>query len=333
MDIRIRVIPRLVLVMIFPFLGAACERTASLPFDIESGALRASTGASTAPVRGLGRPEWLYSTSPGETGLQRFNLLRPHHEFPLTGVNNSFGLAVDNHHDVYVVTNNEVDVFDSSLSQPAKRTFTFDSNYSGFSMAVDARRQVYVDVFDSATQDWSVQVFAAGATGAVTPIREIAGPATQVGYRSVIALDSDGTLYVGNYYHVVLVFPPRAHGNVAPVRTISSSFNWITDLAIGGDGNLYVSNSTGGFFGEIVVVPKTASGVTEALWTLDSRNFGWSIALGPDGTMYLGPNALHSDHIAVFAPGASGDAKPIGFVGKGVLATNRLALADAWVQP
>ena len=65
--------------------------------------------------------------------------------------------------------------------------------------------------------------FAATAQGAATPIREIAGAATQLnGPANVSYESSEGLLYVSDFWgQAIRVFPAFASGDVAPLRTIN----------------------------------------------------------------------------------------------------------------
>ena len=80
-----------------------------------------------------------------------------------------------------------------------------------------------------------------------------------------------------------------------------------------------------------MAAPST-SGNVAPLWTLQSTPYGASLALGPDGELYLGPGASKNDGIAVFAPGASGNDAPVGFVGRHFHGAYpwRIALEHPW---
>jgi len=79
----------------------------------------------------------------------------------------------------------------------------------------------------------SILEYAAGASGAATPLKTIAGPATALGYGGGMRIDSAGNLYLINavissfYYGTatfdVLGFGPTATGNEPPAVNFSST--------------------------------------------------------------------------------------------------------------
>ncbi len=120
-------------------------------------------------------------------------------------------------------------------------------HYNGpFPLAFDANQNLYVgDVRDAA-----VLVFDPDATGTVKPLRTIRGQRTLLKYPMGLAFDKSGNLYVvnnnGEYQtnSSVLVFPPGADGNVAPVRQLEGPKTQLLNahaIALGPDGSIYVS--------------------------------------------------------------------------------------------
>ncbi len=74
----------------------------------------------------------------------------------------------------------------------------------------------------------SVTIYAAGAHGDVAPTRTIAGPATEMGAASGIAIGPRGDVYVSDHglpgtVGAILIYDPHASGNVAPVRRIGAA--------------------------------------------------------------------------------------------------------------
>ncbi len=100
-----------------------------------------------------------------------------------------------------------------------------DGNHNPISVATDPTTgEIYVYTYNNATGARQVSVFAAGATGNVSPTRVISGSNTQLGTPGVlnnkIAVSSVGQLYVAEGVNQVLVFAAKANGNVAPVQVI-----------------------------------------------------------------------------------------------------------------
>ena len=118
----------------------------------------------------------------------------------------------------------------------------------------------------------SIVEYAPGATAASTPLRTITGGATEISLPNGVALDGAGNLYVSNAGSAAItVYAPGANGDVAPIRTISGG---ATDIGI-------------------------------------STNVLQSIAVNSAGTIYAAlATDLRGGGIAVFAPGASGNAVP-----------------------
>jgi sugar lactone lactonase YvrE len=196
-------------------------------------------------------------------------------------------------------------------------------------LELDSHRNVYVS-------GAAIQVFSPGAGSRSTPIRAIAGEKTQLGQPNDIAFDSRGEIYVAiwasraDHRGEVAVYDRDARGNVEPRRVIrlvgdNGSF-YPKRLAIGPGDTLFVlSTFTHACFidrqlGRVMVYPPYASGKVEPVRTLpikwqgaeaaqDSVDAPEGIAVDERGYLYVsvaGPNA-----VLVYAPGASGQARPI----------------------
>lgn len=89
----------------------------------------------------------------------------------------------------------------------------------------------------------AIVVHRKNASGASAPLRRISGPATQLNLPRDVAFDANGFLYVANAGGLVLVFPPNADGNVAPVKTFGSGpgTSYAIDIAAG---EIYVRKGT-----------------------------------------------------------------------------------------
>jgi hypothetical protein len=97
--------------------------------------------------------------------------------------------------------------------------------YSPTGVAIDRKGNIYVSscVLGSGSAS-SVTVYAKKANGNVAPRRTISGSNTELNGPNGIALDSDGDIYVTQYYsNSVTAYAKGVSGNVAPIRTISGS--------------------------------------------------------------------------------------------------------------
>jgi sugar lactone lactonase YvrE len=93
--------------------------------------------------------------------------------------------------------------------------------------------------------------YAADAEGA-RPIAILAGNKTRLATSNGIAVDADGTIYVVTYQYgfshglvTLLVFPPNAHGNVAPERSAvlpELLAGYSPGLALDGHGNFWIDD-------------------------------------------------------------------------------------------
>src|ERR1051325_7850166 len=97
-----------------------------------------------------------------------------------------------------------------------------------------------------------VVVYAAGASGDVSPIRTITGNKTALSNAAGIARDGAGTLYVTNAPldprsgGSITVYAPSASGDAGPTRTIagdSTGLDHPGGIALDTAGNVYVSNT------------------------------------------------------------------------------------------
>ncbi|HJP84301.1 MAG TPA: NHL repeat-containing protein [Fimbriimonadaceae bacterium] len=121
--------------------------------------------------------------------------------------------------DFYVVNgaNDTVTYFAPGADGDVAPTRTLNVSLGGFplGLAVDSAGKIYVA---STTQ---IAVYAAGATGAATPLRLISGANTGLQFVEGIAVDSSGNIYASDLTgNCIFVFSPTANGNVAADRTI-----------------------------------------------------------------------------------------------------------------
>src|SRR5437660_738946 len=155
-----------------------------------------------------------------------------------------------------------------------------------------------------------VVVYAAGASGDVTPIRTIAGANTVLSNATGIARDAAGNLYVTNPPLTppsggsVTVYAPGAVGNAAPIRTIAGEGTGLdhpVGVALDTAGNVYVSNTY-----TVTVYAPGASGNVAPIRTIESSSQVGGIALDTPGNLYVASR----DVITVYAT-ANGNATPI----------------------
>jgi hypothetical protein len=88
--------------------------------------------------------------------------------------------------------------------------------------------------------DGSITVYAANATGNVRPYRTIAGAKTGLTNPFGVAVDSRGKVYVIKAR--VLVFSATAHGDVYPLRSITTRSQQLSGIALDANRNVYASN-------------------------------------------------------------------------------------------
>jgi sugar lactone lactonase YvrE len=221
------------------------------------------------------------------------------------------------------------------------RSVDLPSGAGSLAISVDSAQKPYVLVKQSgfSTRN-AVEVFAADAEGQASPIRTIAGSRAKLNDSNALAVDRDGNVYVTNAGGEIQVFRAGANGNVAPAQTISGSSTGLTNpiaITLGGDQNMYVANSTGSGY-DVLVFPFGATGNVSPIRVLQSTPYGTSIALDSQGRMYLGPGpSKGTGGFAIFAPGASGNDAPVGFIGPTDFGPNQYpgsaVLREPWYVP
>jgi hypothetical protein len=181
-----------------------------------------------------------------------------------------------------------------------------------------------------------VLVFAPDATGNAAPVRTISGASTGLALPIGVAVDASGNLYVANRMGAgVTVYPPGASGDVAPLRTLAASGMQAAEgIAIGKNGDVFVSTcpSCGNSGGGQVGVFHFPAGATQSDYSIAGQNTGFtdpgSIALDADQDLVVGNS--FGGTVSTFAPGATGNATPIGsFTPTPTTNLQAIAFADA----
>jgi hypothetical protein len=187
---------------------------------------------------------------------------------------------------IYVgnVTTNTITIYDANANGNVAPVRTIGGPNTGISclrqVAVDEPGYVYVANCGPAPRTANtgpsspfggVLVFAPNANGNVAPIRTIAGPSTRIRYATALAVDTDGTLYVGNAdsgASRLSRFAPGASGNVPPLRSLFVNYVEVDGLTLNPLAGLIVSFRGLGqahqFFG-IAYVSKNLPGAKEAI--------------------------------------------------------------------
>ncbi len=201
------------------------------------------------------------------------------------------------------------------------------------SVAVDSHGYIYVtnDSKSPKTPD-SITVYAPGSKGDAIPARVISGPATLLSEPDGIAVDSSGNTFVTSRqsegesccHAAVLIYAPGATGNVAPIESIDGDCAKLTmsgGIALGPNGNIYVTNPNPGAPGQGIVVFNTqmlAPRMMGQCWMPIASIVGdrtgidgpWGIAVDPAGNMYVPNSEANENSIGVFSAGANGNVAP-----------------------
>ena len=200
-------------------------------------------------------------------------------------------------------------------------------------IALDSHGFIYV-ANDSDSQEIpdSVLVYSPGSNGNAAPARVISGPATLLSEPDGIAVDSSGNTFVTSRqsegpsccHAAVLIYAPGAAGNVAPIESIDGDCAKLTmsgGIALGPNGNIYVTNPNPGGPGQGIVVFNTqmlAPRMMGQCWMPIASIVGdktgidgpWGIAVDPAGNMYVPNSEANENSIGVFSAGANGNVAP-----------------------
>jgi len=233
-----------------------------------------------------------------------------------TGLNDPIYDAIDKSGDFWVSDFSAVALLEypstTNGNIPASNTVDAAAFDSPTGIAFDANDRAYVA--DIGTN--SIYVFAAGATGAATPIQTIVGAATTLNNPEQVAIDQQGNIWVANFSNnSVLEFAGTANGNVAPIKTIVGAATGLDDpdgIYVDSSGTIWVANQLGNSIDAFasgssgnVAPSKTIAGASTDL------SVPISLAGDPAGYIYVAEYGLTSQgSIQVFAPGANGNVAP-----------------------
>jgi sugar lactone lactonase YvrE len=173
---------------------------------------------------------------------------------------------------------------------------------------------MYVTDYDH----YTISEFDVRASGDARPLATIHGRRANLFKPDYVALDAAGYLYVQDapydypQYPVVSVFPPGAHGDVAPVRTLNPESQGDVHpfgIAVDAGGYLYEADTD---FASILVFAPGAFGDAVPVRAIGGAHTTlhnpFAVVVDAAGYTYVTDGA---PEIAIFAPGASGDVAPV----------------------
>jgi len=204
-----------------------------------------------------------------------------------TGLNGPVGIVFNTARQLYAANtrSNSITVYAAGATGNATPIATIAGSNTGLTasngIAVDAVGRLYVANFDNVNiTSSSITVYAAGATGNVTPMATIAGSNTGLNAPFGIALDAGGRLYVANLdSDSITVYAAGATGNATPATTIAGSNTGLNNpigIAVDAAGRLYVTNFNSGNFG-IVIYAAGASGNATPTAIIAGSNTGLNL--------------------------------------------------------
>jgi hypothetical protein len=189
----------------------------------------------------------------------------------------------------------------------------FDAYYG---IAVGPDHKIYAYNCSGPSCTPTIEIYAAGANGNVSPIATISGTYTGLlpmdGY---VTVDGNGTIYAASCdyeeHGVVTVYAPGSTGNAVPIQVISGSYTGLGQplgIAVDSADNIYVTNG----HSSITVYAAGSTGNVAPIQQISGSNTRLSgvrpygMALDSAGNMYVS----NSHAVLVFAAGATGNVAP-----------------------
>ncbi len=261
---------------------------------------------------------------------------------PETGLVSPFALAIDPHDTLYVATGDSVALFAPSATGDARPARKIGGGRTGLSaamgIALDEGGRLHIANGPLPKGEGAIRVYPPRASGLAGPVRTLTGPATRLSQPTDVSFDSRGDLYVVSAgpqgAGLVTVYDCTARGNTAPSRVLTGPTTYLRRpirMAFGRGDTLYVLNAFtwwkyGTDYVSVTVYAPGASGdaapvriinVTPGRTGAGHRlglNWPEDIAVGDDGSVYVS-NYWPNPVVAVYPPGADGDAAPVRVIG------------------
>jgi sugar lactone lactonase YvrE len=193
-------------------------------------------------------------------------------------------------------------------------------------IALDAGGNVYVADLDSESfSSGSVEIYAAGSSGNVAPLRTIKGDRAGLNFPIGITLDSSSNIYItsAGQFGGVTVYAAGAHGDPKPLREIRGDRTQLNNpigIALDASGKLYVGNGQGD---QVNVYAAGADGNVAPIRVIAGPHtklrFPLGVALDAGDNLYVVDSPQGSpgsrSFVRVYAAGANGDVPPIRSIG------------------
>lgn len=272
--------------------------------------------------------EFLYGTTAASNGITGFKIntknghLLPG-KFTGVGVRPTWIVVTSAHGSspcpcLYVVNDTSVTVYPSGASgnvQALREISGANTELNQpYDLAVDGSGNVYVANQAGGTVPGSVTVYAAGATGNVTPEQTIIGSNTMLNTPQGVAIDPlNGDIYVTNADDAITVYAAGSNGNVWPIGVIQGSQTGLDGpgrLALDPSGNIYVANAS---TKSITVYAAGSTGNIKPMRTIKGNLTKLSdpVAVALDSSLNVYVANFNHNLLTVYAAGANGNVAPI----------------------